>query len=203
VGIALAAAGAAGCGSWLDRPFAPIAAQFEPKGPPGLPLESRVRGPTPPFNGAGSEPPACRVALPFKASGTGAPRHAIQIGEVLFVGLTDARHLGDSPLAAVPVLAILPRDGDAAIALVSAAPVSIVAGPVTDLGHLADRSDPDTRGDHSNLTRVVRCTALGDVRAFPLAFVVDGRRCVTVTVTSDGHTEGRTVPFGRRRCPNP
>ena len=154
-------------------------------------------GPSPPFD----QPVPCGGGR--RVGGReAAARDAVQIGPLVFLGLGRERPrqrfarvtgAGPGPSFVVP-LTVPVVVAPATRAVVAVAPEGrVVAGLDSGPGAERDAFPADAH-------RAVACATGPAQRTFEISFVVDGARCVPVSVTSAGRTTTRRIRFGVRRC---
>jgi hypothetical protein len=61
-------------------------------------------------------------------------------------------------------------------------------------------ADADDDAFPADAHRAVVCATGPAQRTFEVSFVIDGARCVPISVTSRGRTETQRIRFGVRRC---
>jgi hypothetical protein len=156
---------------------------------PGLPLA----GPRPPTATTPFEAPLPCGGGPFPALVPGVhDPNTVVIGSVAFPGLgyrhPPGRFAPGAPPMTVPVV-VPPRSR------------AIVAVPPGQRDVAGLEAPPASASSPASAHRALVCTTEGPDEVFEVSFVIDGARCVPVSVTIDGVTTTRAVRFGVDRCP--
>jgi hypothetical protein len=176
-GLGAAAVALGGCGSWLERPFAGLRGPGDTDG-----RTTFVRR---------FEPPIPCGAGPYPSRYAGPRRDSLDIGPLRFRGLA-FRYGPDRFAPGAPALTV-PVD-------VPAHARVVISVPPETLGVAGLDTNPQPVSTPAEAHRAVRCFTGEFDQVHSVSFVVDGPRCVPVSVTMRGATTTRNVPFGVRRC---
>jgi hypothetical protein len=165
-----------GCAPWLERPFAGLRPQREAAA-------------------------ACAGGRALRM-GELVLRDAVGIGPLLFFGLgrehpasrfaRPGRYApGRAGVRPLPVLVVVPPLTRATVAISPAD---------RDVAGLLSGAEAAGLAAPADAHRTLVCVAGPGQQTFEVAFVVDGARCLPVSVRSGGRTDTVRVRFGVRRC---